>query len=46
MISELAFSPWIIVIIMALAVVAGLAAALYPMIKASNMNVLEAISTE
>ena len=45
-ISELAFSPWIIVIIMALAVVAGLAAALYPMIKASNMNVLEAISTE
>ncbi len=45
-ISELAFSPGIIVLILVGAVFAGLAAALYPMIKASNMNVLEAISTE
>ncbi|MEP6299188.1 MAG: FtsX-like permease family protein [Ilumatobacter sp.] len=45
-ISELAFSPGIIVLILVGAVIAGLLAALYPMIKASNMNVLEAISTE
>ena len=45
-ISELAFSPGIILIIMVMAVIAGLVAAFYPMIKASNMNILEAISTE
>ncbi len=45
-IGELAFSPSIIVLILVLAVVAGLAAAVYPSYKASNMNVLEAIATE
>ena len=45
-VSDLAFSPGIIVLILIGAVIAGLAAAFYPMIKASNMNVLEAISTE
>lgn len=45
-ISELAFSPVIIVLILVGAVFAGLIAALYPAYKASNMNVLEAISTE
>ncbi len=45
-ISDLAFSPGIILLILVGAVIAGLVAALYPMIKASNMNVLEAISTE
>ena len=45
-IDRLAFSPVIIVLILVGAVVAGFAAALYPSFKASNMNVLEAISTE
>ncbi len=45
-ISELAFSPSIIVTILVGAVIAGLVAALYPSYKASNMNVLEAIATE
>lgn len=45
-ISDLAFSPGIIVLILVGAVLAGLVAALYPSYKASNMNVLEAISTE
>lgn len=45
-ISELAFNPSIIVAILVGAVIAGLAAALYPSYKASNMNVLEAIATE
>lgn len=45
-ISDLAFSPGIIVLILVGAVLAGLAAAFYPMVKASNMNVLQAISTE
>ncbi|MGB3734877.1 MAG: FtsX-like permease family protein [Ilumatobacter sp.] len=45
-ISDLAFSPGIILLILVGAVIAGLLAAFYPMIKASNMNVLEAISTE
>jgi putative ABC transport system permease protein len=45
-ISELAFNPGIIVAILIGAVIAGLAAALYPSYKASNMNVLEAIATE
>jgi putative ABC transport system permease protein len=45
-ISDLAFSPGIILMIMIGAVVAGLLASLYPSIKASNMNVLDAISTE
>ncbi len=45
-ISELAFNPTIIVVILIGAVIAGLAAALYPSFKASNMNVLEAIATE
>ncbi len=45
-ISDLAFSPGIIVMILIGAVIAGLAASLYPSYKASNMNVLEAIATE
>ncbi|MGB0112490.1 MAG: FtsX-like permease family protein [Ilumatobacteraceae bacterium] len=45
-ISELAFDPTIIVMILIGAVIAGLLAALYPSYKASNMNVLEAIATE
>ena len=45
-ISELAFNPGIIVVILIGAVIAGLVAALYPSYKASNMNVLEAIATE
>jgi putative ABC transport system permease protein len=45
-IGELAFNPSIIVLILVLAVVAGLVAAFYPSYKASNMNVLEAIATE
>jgi putative ABC transport system permease protein len=45
-ISDLAFSPGIVVLILVGAVIAGLAAALYPSYKASNMNVLEAIATE
>lgn len=45
-ISDLAFSPGIVVLILIGAVFAGLAAALYPSFKASNMNVLEAIATE
>lgn len=45
-ISDLAFSPGIIVLILIGAVVAGFIAALYPAYKASNMNVLAAISTE
>jgi putative ABC transport system permease protein len=45
-ISQLAFNPTIIVLILVGAVVAGLVAALYPSYKASNMNVLDAIATE
>jgi putative ABC transport system permease protein len=45
-ISKLAFNPTIIVAILVGAVIAGLAAALYPSYKASNMNVLDAIATE
>ena len=45
-ISELAFNPGIIVVILIGAVIAGLVAALYPSYKASNMNVLEASATE
>ena len=45
-ISKLAFNPTIIVTILIGAVIAGLAAAIYPSFKASNMNVLEAIATE
>ncbi len=45
-ISQLAFNPTIIGVILIGAVIAGLAAALYPSYKASNMNVLEAIATE
>ena len=45
-ISQLAFNPTIIVMILLGAVIAGLVAALYPSYKASNMNVLEAIATE
>jgi putative ABC transport system permease protein len=45
-ISDLAFSPGLVVLILIGAVFAGLAAALYPSYKASNMNVLEAIATE
>jgi len=45
-ISQLAFNPSIIVLILVAAVLAGLVAALYPSYKASNMNVLEAIATE
>jgi putative ABC transport system permease protein len=45
-INQLAFSPVTIIAILAGAVIAGFAAALYPSYKASNMNVLEAIATE
>jgi len=45
-ISQLAFNPTIIGVILVGAVVAGLFAALYPSYKASNMNVLDAIATE
>jgi len=45
-ISKLAFNPAIILVVMVFAVVAGLAASLYPSFKASNMDVLEAIATE
>jgi putative ABC transport system permease protein len=45
-ISQLAFNPTIILMILVGAVIAGLFAALYPSYKASNMNVLEAIATE
>jgi putative ABC transport system permease protein len=45
-ISKLAFNPTIIVAILVGAVIAGLAAALYPSYKASNMNILEAIATD
>jgi len=45
-ISELAFSPGIIVAILVGAVLAGLIAAVYPSTKASRMNILEAIATE
>jgi putative ABC transport system permease protein len=45
-ISQLAFNPTIIVMILVGAVIAGLVAALYPSYKASNMNVLDAIATE
>lgn len=45
-INQLAFSPLIIVLILIGAVIAGFFAALYPSLKASNMNVLEAIATE
>jgi putative ABC transport system permease protein len=45
-ISKLAFSPLIIVLILVGAVLAGLIAAVYPSFKASNMDVLEAIATE
>ena len=40
-VSKLAFSPMIIVVVMVFAVLAGLVAALYPSFKASNMDVLE-----
>jgi putative ABC transport system permease protein len=46
LISKLAFNPAIIVLILVGAVLAGLLAALYPSIKASKMNILEAIATE
>jgi putative ABC transport system permease protein len=45
-VSKLAFNPFIIVLILVGAVIAGLAAALYPSYKASSMDVLEAIATE
>ncbi len=45
-ISQLAFNPLILVLILGGAIVAGLAASLYPAAKASRMNVLEAIATE
>ena len=45
-IDRIAFSPFIIVVILIGAVIAGFVAALYPSYKASNMNVLEAIATE
>ncbi|MFK8024437.1 MAG: ABC transporter permease [Ilumatobacter sp.] len=45
-ISDLAFSPGIIVLILIGAVIAGLVAALYPSYKAAEMDVLDAISTE
>jgi putative ABC transport system permease protein len=45
-IRELSFNPSIVVFILVGAVVAGLLAALYPSYKASNMNILDAISTE
>jgi putative ABC transport system permease protein len=45
-IDQLAFSPVITVAILVGAVIAGLAAAVYPSYKASRMDVLEAIATE
>ncbi|WP_420451146.1 ABC transporter permease [Ilumatobacter sp.] len=45
-ISRLAFSPLIIVAILVGAVVAGLAAAVYPAYQAADMDVLDAIATE
>jgi putative ABC transport system permease protein len=45
-ISTLAFNPAIVVAILVGAVIAGLVAALYPSYKASNLDILEAISTE
>ena len=45
-VSKLAFNPAIIVIVLIFAVIAGLFAALYPSVKASSMNVLDAIATE
>ncbi|MEM1333185.1 MAG: FtsX-like permease family protein, partial [Actinomycetota bacterium] len=45
-ISELAFSPTTIVVILVGAVIAGLLSALYPSFKASNMKVLEAIASD
>lgn len=45
-ISELAFSPGIIVAILIGAVVAGGLASIYPALKASRMNVLQAIATD
>ena len=45
-VSKLAFNPGIIIAILIGAVIAGFLAALYPSYKASNMNVLDAISTE
>ena len=45
-IDRLTFSPWIILLILIGAVIAGFVAALYPSYKASNMNMLRAIATE
>ena len=45
-VNGIVISTWTIVIILIGAVIAGFLAALYPSYKASNMNVLEAISTE
>jgi putative ABC transport system permease protein len=45
-IDGISFSPATIIAILVGAVVAGLIAALYPSLKASRMNVLEAIATE
>ena len=45
-ISTLAFNSGIIIAILIGAIIAGFLAALYPSFKASNMNVLDAISTE
>jgi putative ABC transport system permease protein len=45
-VSELAFSPFTIVLILIGAVLAGLLAAIYPARKAAKMDVLEAIATE
>jgi putative ABC transport system permease protein len=45
-ISTISFSPSTTILILVGAVIAGLFAALYPSYKASNMNVLDAISTE
>ena len=45
-VNGIVISTWTIVIILIGAVIAGFLAALYPSYKASNMNVLDAISTE
>jgi putative ABC transport system permease protein len=45
-VNQIVISTWTIVIILVGAIIAGFLAALYPSYKASNMNVLEAISTE
>ena len=45
-IDGISFSPATIIAILIGAVIAGFVAALYPSIKASRMNVLEAIATE